>query len=387
MLDAATVDELASLDSGGTPVLSVYLGLDPARQVRRSYRIAFEDLVRDARERLEGPVREAFVQETARVRAWLEGWDPRGRGLALFSCARRGLWQTHVLSVDVDDHLAFDSRSDVAPLLDVLDEYERFVVALVDKERARIFVVFAGEIEETDVLKDFVPGRHDQGGFSQANYQRHHEAHVFRHLKRVVEHLAHLLRRRRFDRLIVAGPTEATSELRRLLPRVLGLRLAAVVPGEMFASDAEVLETALQIERRLEREGEELLLDELLEKAGAGGRATCGVASTLDALWFDAVQTLVVSAGVHLGGIECPNCGRLDPGAFVTCPVCDTPTRPVHDLFHRAMVSARERAAGVEVLHGDAAGRLLKQGGGLGALLRYRPPTPVGLEEPGPPRS
>jgi peptide subunit release factor 1 (eRF1) len=155
----------------------------------------------------------------------------------------------------------------------------------------------------------------------------------------------------------------------------------------MFASDAEVLEKALQIERRLERETEERLLDELLEKAGAGARATCGVVSTLDALWFDAVQTLVVSAGVHVGGIECPNCGRLDPGSFVTCPVCDVPTRPVHDLFHRAMASARERAAGVEVLHGDAAGRLLKQGGGLGALLRYRPPTPVGLEEPGPPRS
>ena len=141
-------------------------------------------------------MREAFVQETARARAWLEGWDPRGKGLALFSCAPRGLWQTHVLSVDVDDHRAFDPRPDVAPLLDVLDEYERFAVALVDKE-ARIFVVFAGEIEETDVLKDFVPARHDQGGLSQANYQRHHEAHVFRHLKRVVEHLAHLLRRRR----------------------------------------------------------------------------------------------------------------------------------------------------------------------------------------------
>ena len=386
MLEAAGIDQLAVFDSGGAPVLSVYLGLDPARQVRRSYRIAFEDLVRDARERLEGPMREAFMREAVRARAWLEGQEPRGRGVALFSCAPRELWQALVLSVDVDDHLAFDSRADVAPLLDVLDEYERFAVALVDKERARIFVVFAGEIEEADVLKDFVPGKHDQGGFSQANYQRHHEAHVFRHLKRVVEHLAHLLRRRRFDRLIVAGPEEATSELRRLLPRVLGLRLAAVVPGEMFATGAEVLEKALEIERRLERETEERLLDELLEKAGAGGRATCGVVATLDALWFDAVQTLVVSAGVHVGGIECPNCGRLDPGTFVTCPACDTPTRPVHDLFHRAMGSARERAAGVEVLHGEAAGRLMKEGGGLGALLRY-PPPPVRLEEPGPPRS
>jgi hypothetical protein len=66
MLDAAAIDELASFDGGRAPVLSVYLGLDPARQVRRSYRIAFEDLVRDARERLEGRVHEVFVQETVR---------------------------------------------------------------------------------------------------------------------------------------------------------------------------------------------------------------------------------------------------------------------------------------------------------------------------------
>src|SRR5258707_1050554 len=115
MLDAATVDELASLDSGGTPVLSVYLGLDPARQVRRSYRIAFEGLVRDARGRLEGPVREAFVQETARGRAWLEGWDPRGRGLGLFSWPRRGLGQTHVLSGGGGEHLAFRSPARCSP--------------------------------------------------------------------------------------------------------------------------------------------------------------------------------------------------------------------------------------------------------------------------------
>jgi peptide chain release factor subunit 1 len=381
MLEAA-VDQLAGFDGRGAPVLSVYLGLDPARHVRRSHRIAFEDLVRETRERLEGPAREAFVQEAARVRTWLEGQEPpRGRGLALFSCSSRELWEAHVLAVGVDDHLAFEARADVAPLLGVLDEHERFAIALVDKERARLFVIFAGEIEEMDVLKDFVPGKHDQGGYSQPNYQRHHDAHVFRHLKRVVEHLAHLLRRRRFDRLIVAGPEEATSELRRLLPRMLALRLAAVVPGEMFATDAEVLDTALEIERRLERETEARLLDELLETAGAGGPATCGVVPTLDALWFDAVQTLVVSADVHVGGIECPNCWRLDPGSSVTCPACDAPTRPVHDLFHRAMGAARERAAGVEVLHGEAAGRLLKQGGGLSAFLRYRPPAPVGLEE------
>jgi peptide chain release factor subunit 1 len=55
--------------------------------------------------------------------------------------------------------------------------------------------------EQGEAFKDFVPGKHDQGGPSQARYQRHHEAHVHWHLKRVVSHLAEMLRRRQLDRL------------------------------------------------------------------------------------------------------------------------------------------------------------------------------------------
>jgi len=38
----------------------------------------------------------------------------------------------------------------VEPLLELLDEYEPYAVALVDKEKARFFSIFLGEIEETD---------------------------------------------------------------------------------------------------------------------------------------------------------------------------------------------------------------------------------------------
>jgi len=40
------------------------------------------------------------------------------------------------------DHLAFEPQPDVAPLLDVLDEHERYAVAVVDKAKARLFTVF-----------------------------------------------------------------------------------------------------------------------------------------------------------------------------------------------------------------------------------------------------
>jgi peptide subunit release factor 1 (eRF1) len=373
MITREQIEQLEAFDAGGARVLSVYLDLDPARQIERTYRIAFKDLVKEARERLEKPARKQLLHEAARVQAWLEDAEPGGKGLAVFSCEPRSLWQAHLLPGPVDDHLAFEPRPDVTPLLELVDEYERYAVALVDKRKARLFTVFLGKIEESDRLRDFVPGKHDQGGLSQPNYQRHHEAHVHWHLKRVAEHLAELFRRRSFDRLILGGPEEATSELRRMLPRALAQRLVAVIPVELSASEGEILAETLRIEERVEREFEERLLDELLDVAGAGGRATYGLSPTLEALGLGDVQTLVVSRSARVGGSECTQCGRLEPGGVSTCPACGAPMHPVHDLFERAMERALEHAGMVEVVHGDAAQRLLELGEGMGAMLRYTP--------------
>jgi peptide subunit release factor 1 (eRF1) len=367
MLTQEEIDQLARFDGGGARVLSTYLDLDPARQVKRSYRIVFEDLVHELRDRLDEPTRAELVREAAETDTWLRGHPPQGKGFALFSCAPRGFWQAYFLPVTVAEHLAFDPKPDVAPLLDVLDEYERYAVALVDLEKARLFTVFLGTIEESDALKDFVPRKHDQGG----SVQGHRAAHVHWHLKRVVQRLAEILRRRQFDRLVLAGPEEATSEMRRLLPRALARRLVGVIPAKTSGGAAEILEKTLEVERGVEREYEERLLDELFETVGARGRATCGVVSTLEALGKGAVRTLVVAEGVHTPGRECPNCARLEPGTVANCPACGTAMKPVHDLFHAAAQRTLLQAGHVETVHAEAARRLQERCGGLGALLRY----------------
>jgi peptide subunit release factor 1 (eRF1) len=106
--------------------------------------------------------------------------------------------------------------------------------------------------------------------------------------------------------------------------------------------------------------------------AGGGGRATLGLAPTLDALSRGEVQTLVVADELRLDGAECKECGRLDPEKIPTCPECGAATRPVHDLLHRAMRLTVEKSGAVEVVRGDAARRLMESGGGIGALLRSR---------------
>ena len=372
MITPEQIEQLERFDGQGAAVLSVYLDLSPERRTGRAYRVAFKSLVDQLEDRLSEDAREGLRAEAARVQEWLDQTIPEGRGLALFTCTPRGLWQAHLLPVPVRDRVVYESTPYLAPLLDVLDEYERYAVVLVDKEKARLFSVFMGEIEERQEFQDLVPGKHEQGGWAQARLQRHHEAHVYWHLKRVAAALTDLFRRHPFDRLILAGPEEATSELRRLLPRSLAGRLVGTFPAEIFASPAEVLARTLEIERSVERAHEQRLLIELLDTAAAGGRAIAGLGPTLNALWLGEVQTLVVAQSATRPGSECPNCGRLEPAETGVCPACGTALRHVDDLVERAIERTLEQGGRVEVLHGEAARRLQAEGEGLGAFLRFR---------------
>jgi peptide subunit release factor 1 (eRF1) len=372
MISTHDLEQLEQFDGHGAPVLSVYLNLQPERQLERAYLTAFKSLVRDARRRLDERGREQLEAEAKRVGAWLAGEPPQGQGLAVFSCQPAGLWQAHSLPVPVKDHLAFEEMPYLTPLLDLLDEYERYGVVLVDGERARLFTVFLGQIEEDRSFRDAVKVREDHSGWPEQEYEQREEAHVYRHLKRVAARLTRLHRRRPFDRLVLGGPEEAVGELRRLLPRPLAGRVVGTFHAELDAGEAEILAETLEIERRVEREVEGRLVAELLELAGSGGRAVYGVSPTLEALWEGAVQKLVVADGLRLSGAECANCRRLEADSPAACPVCGGPLRPVEDLVERAVDRALEEDGAVEVVHGDAAQRLREAGGGLGALLRYR---------------
>jgi peptide subunit release factor 1 (eRF1) len=387
MLSWEQLEQLERFDGAGTRVLSLYMNLDPQRQPTRSYRIEFKDRVRELSGTLARPEQDDLAREADRVALWLDRYvKPEGQGLILFSCTPRDLWWTHFVSVPLRDHLAFDVRPDIGGLLELVDDYERFAVALVSKDRGRLFTVFAGGIEEIEMVQDYVPGRIDTGALKQSKIQRHHDMHVLWHLKNVVSHLSTLQSRRNFDRLIIMGPVEATTELQHILPHALRNRIAAVVRAESNATTAEVLDKALEVGRQIEAEGEERLVRDVLEMAGSGGRAACGVNPTLEALWIGDVRMLLVAEGTQITGTECSNCRRLHRGTASACGTCGAPTRVVADFVHQIAARAVDQGGRVEFVHGAAAERLNSAGEGLAAFLRYPWTTGI-LEDAGASRS
>jgi hypothetical protein len=107
MLSWEQIDQLERFDGGGAPVLSVYLDLEPASQVKRSYRVELKDLVKEAAGRLTEPERKDLAREAGRVNDPFDRTgELRGRGLIIFSRGPRDLWLAYLVPVAVRNHLA-----------------------------------------------------------------------------------------------------------------------------------------------------------------------------------------------------------------------------------------------------------------------------------------
>jgi peptide subunit release factor 1 (eRF1) len=370
-IDSETLERLARFESLEHQVLSVYLNMGPDERGEGTYRLILKDMLRSLERSLDAERSKALREESERVEQFLAISSPTGRGLIIFSCAPAGLWEVHELPVEVGNLAWFAPSPCVKPLARILEEQERYGVVLVDKENARLFTVFLGQIEEQQDVFDLVPGKHKQGGWSQANYQRHHDMHVYLHLKHVVEALVDYEARKPFDRLILSGPSESVPEFRQLLPDSLAGKVAAVISLPMFASPAEVLRETLIVEEEIERAKEEQLVRKLIDSAKQeGGLGVLGLRDTLPALHAGRVRQMVVASGYSAPGFACRQCGYLTITANTACPVCGADMQSISDVVEEAVKLAIEKDASTETVGGPAREALAREGA-IGALLRF----------------
>jgi peptide chain release factor subunit 1 len=345
---------LAGWSANGIPVSTLYLDVDGRRYPRKQDYMARADaLGHRLHKEADALPKKASVSVSRDVHRMMEYLDEleRGstRGVALFSCSEAHLWEDVLLTRPLSDLATVADRPHVLPLEALLETYESFCTALVDRAKARIFLTRMDRIgEETDVFDD-VPGRHDQGGWAQGRYQRHIDVHVGRHLKRVGEVLARYERRRGFDHLILAGPDEVVADFERGLHDYLKRRVVARVTLPMTANLNEVLERSLRVEEELEAAQERDMAARVVAEAAAGRHGVVGTDPVLQALNEGRVDTLVVRLGFAAEGVRCPSCGWLSP-AGSTCPMCGSATETVADVVEAAVARALHQGSRVETL-------------------------------------
>jgi peptide subunit release factor 1 (eRF1) len=362
-----------------SPVLSLYLDTGSARgstNPRHILTTSARGLLAAVREEAQAQGDAAGLDEDIRgAESFLAGFAPDGRSLVLFCDASEGLLWHRTYPIPLAPEARWRPEPFLRPLLETLDDQERFGVVLLDRQQARLLTVHLGQIEEhreafapLEVRTIRTTGTDHL--FSEKRFQRRADEHAHLHTKRVAALLRSLQREQQLDRLVIAGPIEATSDLQRLLPRPLADRVAAVWKLPIDTREAELLRLVGDLQEALETERLDRLVGELLDAARHGHLAVLGLEETLAAVREGRVTRMLYAADDPREGGRCRGCRSLTRSAAGECPFCRGPLDPVRDLVTRMARAVYEAGGRLDRLEGPAAERV-RGAGGIGAFLRY----------------
>jgi peptide chain release factor subunit 1 len=370
---------LAATRAPEAKVLSLFLNLDPREFATPPAR---DTAVRSLLDRAARLVREddslghtaktSLQADLERVQAELGngGVDAKGaHGLAVFASSAAGLFEVLKLSEPVDHEPVIADTPFIEPL-SAIGAPERWCVLLVNRRTARLFCGPGDALEELELIEDDVHRQHDQGGWSQANYQRSVDKEVADHLKRTAEIAFARLKDGRPAGILIGAPQELANDFERMLHPYLRERLAGRLDIDVEHTSAdEVRRAAAARIQQSAHAAEDAALARLAEAFGAGSnRAASGLEQVLAAAHEQRIETLLVEADFHEAGVICPTCGWLGTGAVASCPADGTAVERCADVVEAAMERAVTQSAQVHVLRDRPE---LASHGRIAAVLRF----------------
>ncbi len=227
VITEAAIRELAGFRGQDAPVTTCYLDVDGRRLSRhRDYEQELERILRSARARANGT--ESVRSDLGRIEAYVKGGIDRTttRGLAIFSCSAHEFWKVVPLPVPVRSRVVINQAPAVAQLESVAQEFDRFGVLLVDKQRARMLVFQLGELIDHSDLFDELPRDYDTRGHSdQGDVTGHVEALAAAHVRHAAEVAFHVFQQEPFEHLTVGAPAGLAGAIESALHPYLRERL------------------------------------------------------------------------------------------------------------------------------------------------------------------
>ena len=370
--------ELAAFRAQHGSAVSLYMGLDPSivptagdlASHTRSLLARAERQLDQRRATLSHDERKALTRDLERIEGWFgSAFSREGvRGVAVFASELDDLFLPLPLPWPVEDEARIAQQLYLAPLVRLVGRGDGAVVAYVGRERGDVYRLSDGRLIPLADESADVPGRHDQGGWPQSNYERHIETIVDRHLRDVAEALDRCVRGLRDVRVVLAGPEETRSGFEALLAPETRGALVGWVPAEAHVGAPRLLEAARPLLDEWRAGREEELLARWREEAARNGRAATGWEETLQAASDGRVELLLVQEGADRPAYVCPACGRAQT-VDGSCPLDGTTLQTADTGLDLAVHQTLTHGGTVEVIGEEH--RDLEPVGGLAALLRF----------------
>src|SRR5919198_5559035 len=255
-LNRSKLRELAELRPDRAKVLSLYLNLDPSQFASAQARATeMSSLLDEADRRLRNgdslthDEKVHLRQDVERVREYFRSPEFSAKGahaLAIFASGPADVFEVIKLPRPVETGVAINDRPFLEPLTDIAFAGS-WAVFLVSRRMARILRGSREGLEEVTRIVDDVHGWHDQGGWSQARYQRGIEKETTDHVKHAADVLFRRFKRTPFDGLLIGCPEEMCNDVEKRLHPYLQERIAGRIDIDVEnTSPDEVLEAAAE---------------------------------------------------------------------------------------------------------------------------------------------
>jgi peptide chain release factor subunit 1 len=373
MLSKQELKEISKMRGDDSYFVSLYLNVNPKTNVKNNYVIHVKNLLKNTAEKLDKNALKKVKGDLEKIESYiLTNKRVFRKGLAILSSLDRGLWKEYHLAVPLMNEIIVDNKPYLKPLLDILDNYQRYAILLVGRDSARLFLVHLGEIEEyAEVRSEDVPGRHKKGGWfalSEKSYERHIDYHVKMHLKDVLKELDTFLSKEYVGRMIIGGSEEAVTKVKAMLPPAMAEKVIGTFTADMSASRKDILKKAEPILREIEVKKEEEEINDLLTKSMKNENAVIGVEDVLNALQQGRIMKLVFLKDYKSSGITCGKCGYLTVQDISSCPYCKGKMKKASYIIDLIAQKAVEQGAFVEVVTEN---KRFQESGSIGAFLRF----------------
>ena len=354
--------------------ISLYIDLDPSStpttpHAESKFNALLSELEKEAdAHHAARDCRLALRDDLARIRAWWDDEFERGgaKGVAVFASSADAEFRALPLAEPVGDLARIGSEFTVAPLAGQLG-HDGSLVAVLSRERGNVYRVSGGRLIEIVDETEETQGRHSQGGWSQARYQRHIEHLVQQHLKTVGQEIDKHARGADGLQIVVVAPEELRGEIESTLSREAREAVVGWASAEAHAGPNELLAVVRPLLDEARARHEQDALEQWQEEHGRGGRAAAGWKQTLDAACDGRVEVLLLDASSagHRAWV-CPQCGRASADGG-RCPLDDAKLEETPDAADLAIHRALSHGGAI-VRFGTGA---LGDAAGVGATLRY----------------
>ena len=365
---------LATLDESEAPLISCYLQVGKGSP---GYAGILHERAQAIRRSLTGSALEFVEAGLARIEAFLQdGIENWARGLALFSRAgREPFFLPLQFRVPLPNWIAVGPAPNLYHLVELRDNYDRYVVLLATDTSARIIGVNLGTVTE-QIWKTRPDLRNRVAHeWTKDHFQDHRRERTHRFVNELIRTAERVMADGGYGHLILAGSARVLSRVKRALPRSLAAKLIDVVPAAAGDQVSDIVASTLESFLEYEERESQAIAERLVSQIHTHGLAVAGTDATMDALRNGRADFLVIAKGYDPGtGWECRQCGATElalPRPNL-CPVCRLGLLRDFDIREEMVRIAGRFECGIEVVeHSD----MLINLGGVGCLLRFLAPS------------